>query len=314
MSYYLGIDGGGSKTTCALGDETSLIATVTTGPSNITRVGEKRARESLHQAIREGCAAAGISPQEVRRACIGIAGAGREVVATAVKKMVAEVVAAKIEVVGDMPIALQAAFGAGPGVVVIAGTGSFAYGRDAQGRIARAGGWGFAISDEGSAHWIGRVAVSNLLRAIDQKIDKQEEQRAGPDLQLFREMKALWKLESLDELVRTANSTPDFAALFPAILLASDRGDAVAQNVLTQAGRELAQLAGIVERRLFTENDVSLSAVGVALAGGVFRHSQRVREVFCSEIKNVGPRLRVNPEIVEPVMGALRMARDGDKG
>ena len=151
MAYYLGIDGGGSKTRCAVGDESSLLATVSVGPSNITRVGEARARESLHQAIREACAGAGIEPAQLRRACIGAAGAGREEIANVVRGIVAEVIPGKIEIVGDMQIALEAAFGTGPGVIVIAGTGSIAYGRDADGRTARAGGWGFAVSYEGSA-------------------------------------------------------------------------------------------------------------------------------------------------------------------
>jgi glucosamine kinase len=306
VAYYLGIDGGGSKTTCAVGDESSLLATATAGASNITRVGEACARESLHQAIREACAAAKIDSRQVQRACIGAAGAGRDEVASVVHKIVAEMISGEIEVVGDMEIALAAAFGAGPGVIVIAGTGSIAYGRDAQGRTARAGGWGFAISDEGSAHWIGRTAVSALLRAIDQAKDAQAAAEASP---LFHELKAAWKLHSLDEFVRTANSSLDFAALFPAILAAADAGDALAQGVLARAGGKLAQLAGIVVRRLFADNDMRLPAIPLAMAGGVFRHSPTVRDVFCDEVRKLNPRLSVNPAVVEPVQGALQLAR-----
>ena len=118
MAYYLGIDGGGSKTTCAIGDESSQLATAIAGPSNITRVGESRARESLHQAIRDACAAAQIVPQQIQRACIGVAGAGREEVATVVRNIVAEVIGGDVEVMGDMPIALEAAFGKEPGVTL----------------------------------------------------------------------------------------------------------------------------------------------------------------------------------------------------
>jgi glucosamine kinase len=310
VAYYLGIDGGGSKTTCAVGDEGPQLAAATAGPSNITRVGENRARESLHQAIREACAAADIVPRQVQRACIGVAGAGREEIAGAVRKIVAELVPGEIDIVGDMQIALQAAVGAGPGVVVIAGTGSIAYGRDAQGRTARAGGWGFAISDEGSAHWIGRTAVASLLRAVDQEAGQEKDAQATAEVwQLFRELKAAWNLHSLDELVRTANSNPDFAALFPAILATADAGDALAEQVLVQAGAELAQVAVIVVRRLFTEDDAGLPTIALAMAGGVFRHSPRVREFFCDEIRKFDPRLVVNPQVVEPVAGALQIAR-----
>jgi glucosamine kinase len=313
VAYYLGIDGGGSKTRCAVGDESSLLATVAAGPGNITRVGEARARESLHQAIREACAAAKIDPRQLQRACIGAAGAGREEIASVVRRIVAEVIPGEIEIVGDMQIALEAAFGAGPGVIVIAGTGSIAYGRDAKGRTARAGGWGFAISDEGSAHWIGRITVSALLRVADeddQVVEGQamRTQRAYASA-LFHDLTAAWKIDSIERLVRTANSTPDFAALFPAVLSAASAGDILAQHVLEQAGRELAQLASIVLHKLFADGNSRLPAIPLAMIGGVFRHAQAVRDIFGGEIRKLDPRVQMNPQIVDPVVGALQMAR-----
>lgn len=306
MAYYLGIDGGGSKTTCVVGDEMSILATVTAGPSNITRVGEASAREALRLAINQACHAAKIDSRQVKRACIGVAGAGRRAIAYTVRTIVAEIIPGEIEVVGDMEIALAAAFSDNPGVIVIAGTGSIAYGRDAQGRTARAGGWGFAVSDEGSAHWIGRTAVSALLRAIDQEENAHQTAEASS---LSRELKAAWNLRSIDELVRAANSDADFAALFPAVVSAANNGDAGAQRVLSQAGRELDQLAGIVMTRLFGKDGDNLSAVPLAMAGGVFRYSPSVREVFRDEVRKLDARLEVNPQVIEPVVGALRMAR-----
>jgi glucosamine kinase len=305
VAYFLGIDGGGSKTTCVVGDEVAVLARVTTGPSNINRVGETRARESLHEAIRQACEAAGIAPRQVHRACVGVAGVGNEETANAVRKMVAEIMSAEIEVVGDMQIALEAAFGGGPGVIVIAGTGSIAYGRDAQGRTARAGGWGFAVSDEGSAHWIGRSAVANLLRAIDQ------EEKVAAGTPLFLELRAVWNFHSVDELVWSTNSGADFAALFSAVLAAADAGDAVAKRVLAQAAVELARLAGIVMHRLFGSGDTS--RVSLAMVGGVFRHAKPVREAFQKEICMANLKAHLNPEVVEPVQGALQRAREAGR-
>ena len=307
MTYYLGIDGGGSKTTCAVGNEKSNLATASAGPSNIVRVGESRARKSLHDAITQACAAANIDPRQIDHACIGVAGAAREETAHAVRKIVADLIPTKIEVVGDMEIALEAAFGEGPGVIVIAGTGSIAYGRDAQGRTARAGGWGFAVSDEGSAHWIGRAAAANLFRAIDNgEIAGKAAAEGSP---LFRALSAAWNLHSIDELVRSANSDPDFAALFPAVLAAADAGDARSRRVLAQAGEELAQLAGVVLRRLFRDPHATLLSIPLAMAGGVFRHAGTVREAFQKAICTANPEAHLNPEVVEPVRGALRRAR-----
>ncbi len=303
MAYYLGVDGGGSKTKSVLGDESSILATAVTGPSNITRVGEVRARESLHEAIRAVCGAAKIDPHQLRGACVGAAGAGREEIASVVRKIVAEVVPGEIVVVGDMQIALQAALGEGPGVVVIAGTGSIAFGRDASGKTARAGGWGFAVSDEGSAHWIGRAAVAAVLRSAD---ESAEGQRIEQSSTLFREMKSIWKVESFEQLARTANSTPDFAVLFPAVLAARRGGDELAQTILGRAATELARLANVVVGHLFPEQH---GAVPMAMAGGVFRHSATVRELFYNQIRTAHPHMVLNCEVVEPVHGALEMAR-----
>ena len=311
MAYYLGIDGGGSKTTCAVGDESSLLATVTAGASNITRVGEAGAREALREAIFGACRTAKINPQQVRRACVGAAGAGRKEIASAVGKIVAEIIPGKIEVVGDMEIALAAAFGEGPGVIVIAGTGSIAYGRDAKGRTARAGGWGFAISDEGSAHWIGRAAVGAVLRAADQAGDEEAKQDRGwPAGRLFRELKIAWDLDSLPPLARAANANPDFAALFPAVLAAAEAGDAAARQVIAQASGELVRLAEIVLHRLFSDQQLAAhSAVPMAMAGGVFRHAAMIRELFYNGVRAANPDVVLNPEVVDPVDGALQRAR-----
>ncbi len=296
MAYFLGIDGGGSKTTCAIGDEVSTLATVASGPSNITRVGESIARESLHKAIHEACNAAKIAPSQLHRSCIGVAGAGRESVAAIIHAIVAELIPGKIEVVGDLPIALEAAFGEDHGVIVIAGTGSFAYGRDRQGRTARAGGWGFAISDEGSAHWIGLRAVREALRAADKSTTPP------PILEPLMQVR---RAHSFDEFVRAANSDPDFAAFFPAVIIMAEAGDPIARQVLADAGAELASLAEIVMSKLFASD----TPVPLATAGGVFRHSSLVRAVFCNQVRMLRQRVALHEEIVEPVLGALRMAR-----
>jgi glucosamine kinase len=298
VAYYLGIDGGGTKTTCAVGDESSLLATATAGPSNIVRVGEPRTRESLHQAVRQACAAAGIALDQIVRTCVGGSGAGRPELAEIVRRMLTEILPAPIDVVGDMQTALEAAFGSGPGVVVIAGTGSIAYGRDSQGRTARAGGWGFAIGDEGSAHWIGRNAVSALLRASDE--DEQVTSSA-----LAAGMFRAWGVRSLSDLARAANSIPppDYAALFPAV---AGCNEPLADEVLSRAGRELAQTARVVIRKLFPDPD---SPVPGAISGGVFRHAARVCDVFYNDLQHLDRRVEVNRSVVDPVEGALRIAR-----
>lgn len=299
MPYYLGIDGGGTKTTCAVGDATSLLATATTGPSNIVRVGEAQTRDSLLSAVQQACAAAGITPEQVQGTCVGVAGAARPELAQVIREILAEILTTPIIVVGDMEIALEAAFESRPGVIVNAGTGSFAYGRDRSRRTLRAGGWGFAIGDEGSAHWIGRAAINRLLRASDRS---ESAARSSLAQELFK----TWKVNSLSDLARAANSIPppNFAALFPAVVASQDE---LAKEVLANAGRELAATADVVMGRLFA--DELGEPVPVAMTGGVFRYAAIVRDVFYNELLKLNTRAEINPRVVDPVEGALRMAR-----
>jgi glucosamine kinase len=312
MPYYLAIDGGGTKTRCLLADETTVLANATAGGSNIVRLGEQPAREALHTAVRKVCTTAKISPAQIGAVCIGAAGAARPEIAAKIRNILAElmgVTPVSIEVVGDAEIALEAAFGAGPGVIAIAGTGSIAYGRDAAGRIVRAGGWGFAISDEGSGHWIGRRAISAVVNAHDQ----------GGETALTAMILHAWKISTLDELVQHANSTPppDFPRLFPIVLRAADEGDAIARDLLEQAGAKLANLAAIVVRRLAPQTSVAGPAAGplagavlpVAMTGSVFRQSSVVRQIFYNTFEQNFPGIDVRQDLADPVQGALARAR-----
>jgi N-acetylglucosamine kinase-like BadF-type ATPase len=301
VAIYLGIDGGGSKTSCLIGDETSVLGTGTGGASNVVRVGEALARESLTSAIRQACTVANLNSSEIGSVCVGLAGGARSEVSELVKRIVSELVSGKVKVVGDNVIALEAAFGGGPGVIVIAGTGSIAYGRNREGQTARAGGWGFAISDEGSGHWIGRAAVAAALGAWDEDPEQ--------NLRLIEILMKAWRVETIEQLVPAANATPppDFAALFPAVLSLADSGDRIAREVLTQAGTQLANLAGILLRRLFPR----AGPVPVAMSGGVFGSSALVRQVFYNTLHSGRPDVVINPNVIEPVRGALELARKG---
>lgn len=297
MAIYLGIDGGGTKTTCVVADEDAVLGSATSGGSNITRWGEARVREALEAGVKAACAAAKVDPKRIDRTCVGLSGAGRPEVRDAVSRMMSEIVGGRVQVVSDLETTLESAFGGGPGVITVAGTGSIAYGRDAQGHTARSGGWGLAISDEGSGQWIGRSTVSAVLGATD----------AGDEPALLASILQAWKLSTLDELVRHANAspTPDFSSLFPLVLEASGHGVALAAGVLDRAGVELAALARNVIHRLFG----GVGSVPVAMSGGVFRQSERVREVFYNSVVAEFPQARVRTAVVDPVDGALALAR-----
>jgi glucosamine kinase len=308
VSIFLGIDGGGSKTLCVIGDQNSVLGTGTSAGSNVVRVGEARARESLGAAIRQACAAANMSASRIEKTCVGIAGGALAEIAEVVRRLVSEFVSGEVVVVGDMVIAMEAAFGGGPGVIVIAGTGSIAYGRNSAGQTARAGGWGFAISDEGSGHWIGRSTVAASMRAFDEA----GAESAG---RLLEGIMKSWGVTTRDQMVVAANaalkiaSTHDFAALLPAVVSAAASGDAGARAVLTQAGVELATLAKIVIGRLFGIAE----ALPVAVSGGVFCNCDMVRQVFYDRLSAVFPQVLPSAAVIDPAKGALELARKGTR-
>ena len=297
MPIFLGIDAGGTKTTCAVANETSVLATATSGASNIVRVGETEARASLREAIAKACSSAGVDRRGVERTVIGAAGASVPQVRSRLLETICGMVSGEVEVVGDMVIAMEAAFEGAEGLIVIAGTGSIAYGRTAQGETARAGGWGYAISDEGSGHWIGRRTVSAALSGHDN----------GSDALLARVLRA-WNLSSMDELIRMANASPppDFAQLFPlAIELLGSTCSGSIYRIFDEAGQELAKLAASVVHRLWTEQ----TQITVASVGGVFAHAPLVKKSFQTAMQKAWPWVTIRQDIVDPVHGAVWLAR-----
>jgi len=297
MAYFAGFDGGGTKTACVVGDEQKILGRGASLGSKITRVGPGQARASLRQSLEEACQQARISSDLIQHACIGLAGAARADVADSIRKLMEEIVPCSVEVVGDMVIALEAAFDGGPGAIVIAGTGSICFGRDERGQTARAGGWGSAVSDEGSGDWIGRRAVGAALRAHD----------AGQNTALLPALMDSWKAGTRDGVATIANSypPPDFAQLFPRVQQLAEHGDKVAKNILTHAGLELAQMAKIVLRRLWP----GPRAVRLCMTGGIFQNSEQVRVVFAETVRSERPETEISFQEVEPVLGALALAR-----
>ena len=297
MPLYLGIDGGGTKTTFAVADDEHILARVTEGGSSPTRIDEVTVQRTLRAGIESACASAGVRPGEIEFACVGSAGVAIEAGRQLIERTVAEVIRGKYAIVGDMLIAHEAAFFGTSGVMVVSGTGSIAFGVNDEGENARAGGRGPIVSDEGSGTWIGRKAVSALLRAWD----------SNQDTCLDKFLLPAWEIENADDLVRKcARATPnEFSRLFPAVQKAAAAGDFLAQDLLTQAGMELATLARIVAHRLWPRTN----HVRVAMAGGIFRNSPTVRVAFYNHLHAERPESRVRLTTLPPVMGAIAMAR-----
>ena len=164
--YVLGIDVGGSKTVCLLADEVGTVLAEVRGPgANLQAAGELQVEKIVHRAMED---ALGRSRRPPAVVCVGIAGSTATTTRASCSSIMHRISrGARIVVVNDALIALVAAAGESPGIVIVAGTGSIAFGRNARGLAARAGGWGHMIGDEGSGYWIGRQALAAAVREVD---------------------------------------------------------------------------------------------------------------------------------------------------
>jgi N-acetylglucosamine kinase-like BadF-type ATPase len=295
MPLYLGIDAGGTKTDCAVSNGAELLGQATGASCKLARVGKERGRENLQAVIRQATQAAGVEASTIQHVCIGMSGASLAEAVQWAQQTIRELIPdSTIYVAGDHVIAHRAAFGTSPGVLVISGTGSIAFGRNQNGETARAGGWGPNVSDEGSAFWVGREAVTAALHAFD----------FGNANGLLATIAESWKVAP-EEVIRMANaSEPRFPELAGPVVNAAEQGDDTARAIMERAGQSLAGLASAVIKRLWPSGGV----VPVALAGGVLQGSPLVRHAFREAMKAEQPQAAVSFAFVRPVLGALEIA------
>ncbi|MCU1310715.1 MAG: ATPase BadF/BadG/BcrA/BcrD type [Candidatus Angelobacter sp.] len=297
MTLYLGIDAGGSKTECAIANDKEVLGRFTAGTCKFQRVGREAATASLQATVRGALHAANSNANDIRQSCIGISGASQPEVREWATHTLTSLLSGGVTVVGDNIIAHEAAFEGGAGVLIVAGTGSIVYGRNERGEVARAGGWGPIVSDEGSGNWIGRSAVRDVLQALD----------GGTQTALLEAIRQAWSASSREEIARIANGSPapDFAALFPRVLAAAESGDTLALDLLDRAGEQLAQLALIVIQKLWLYGVPGR----IAGAGGVLNHSAQIRGILQRTFRAECPQIEYDNKVIDPILGALFIAR-----
>ncbi|MBB5315472.1 N-acetylglucosamine kinase [Tunturibacter empetritectus] len=306
MAFYLALDLGGTKTEYVLADETRELARVRGGTIKRMRTDANTAAQNLDKALAELTALTGVSMRSVTRSCVGAAGITVALVTDWIREAFAERVGGSLVLVGDVEIALDAAFFGGPGVLVMAGTGSNVAGRFLSGDLTTAGGWGPALADQGSGNRIGHQALRDTFFAID-------EERTTTLLPAILD---LWQLPDLDSLIGYANQipAPDFTRLAPLVVRCAVEGDAVAQNVLQREAEELAHLAHLVIERL--RRDASESRSGwvpdLAFTGSILEHVAPIRDGIVQALLRRYPSLKVLPGTVDPILGALWRARIGE--
>lgn len=298
MIHVIGIDAGGTKTVCQLANERGELLAEARGPgANLQAVGELEVEKVLHDVMQEAIGDRDIVPATI---CLGIAGVDRPEDGRVVRGIMKRIGAkARVLVVNDALVALEAGAPGEPGVVVIAGTGSIAYGRNARNEAARAGGWGFVLGDEGSGYWIGRAALRAVLREAD---------RRGPETgltPLLLEHYGVARAQDvIHEVYQETLRPSSIAALAQCVQRAFRSGDSVAIGILRGAANELESSALSVARRL----DLVSTSFPFVLGGGMFKALPWLHEELERRLMLAAPGSRTVLLTLEPAAGAVRLA------
>ena len=303
MSFFLALDAGGTKTDYVLADETRELARVRTGTIKRMRVDAKTACQNLESALAELSARTSISMKQVTRTCVGTAGETVPLVKDWLRESISDRVGGGLLILGDVEIALEAAFPGRAGVLVMAGTGSNVVGRTIAGELISAGGWGPALADQGSGHLIGLES----LRAIFLAKDEERETLLLPAVLDF------WQLSSLHHLVEYANTLPppDFSTLTGVVLSCAEQGDEIASALLRKQGEDLAYLVRLVIRRLRRASTEPGWTPPIAYTGSILENIPPVRDALMAAVRREFPAVQTPKKGVDPIDGALWRARTG---
>ncbi|QRG66495.1 N-acetylglucosamine kinase [Brevibacillus choshinensis] len=314
----LAVDGGGTKCLAVLVDRSRQeVGTGRSGSCNYQGIGEEAASRELMQAISQsledaltrnnltlllGHEGTKVTQWEVECAVFGIAGLDTEHDREVITKMVHGVLqqlhirVRHLIIENDGFAALLGATGGKPGILVIAGTGSIAFGVNEAGETARSGGWGHRVGDEGSGYWIGKKAITAVLKAEDGR---------GEPTVLKERLLPFIDLARVDELFNWTYS-PHYSVdkvgeLSVLVSQAADQGDLVALQILETAGEELALAARAVIERLQMKN----KPFHMILQGGVLQNDDRVRKIVVERVNGYASHVVIENAQNDPIYGVI---------
>ena len=294
--FVLGVDGGGTWTRCVVMNlKGEVVSTGRAGPSNPITIGVEDAVANILEAVDIAQKDAGVS--ELIASVLGLAGIARSYLRDEIKSRLPESYGESM-LVSDARSALAGATGCKPGVVVVAGTGSIAYGINKAGLEARAGGWGWRLGDEGSGYTIGNNAVIAALRAFDE---------SGPSTVLLEWILNKLGLSDADDIIDWTYSKDrqprHFAEFVPLVKKAELEGDRVAAEIMFDAGSELGRVTTAVIKRLNLRGGFP-----VACCGGVFLQPNRYNIAFEKTVRQVAGGCDFIEPLFSPTVGSGLLA------
>lgn len=277
MKYYIGIDGGGSKTIFAIADENGkIIGTTKAGSAFYKQIGEEKVIELLKKGIKEVCTYAQGETTQLAAICFGMPGWGES--AENDKRMENrirnEFSQYNFHIVNDCEVGWTGSLEGKPGINIVAGTGSIAFGRNEKGESARCGGWSQWFGDEGSGYWLGMKCVQLFSRQSDGRDER------GPLYDIMRSKLQLFSDQQIIDLFEQEYlpERDKVAALQEILLSAAKEGDLCAIAAYEQAAKEFFDMAYSIKKQIFKEESCVVSC-----SGGIFKTG----DIVCRPLKKM---------------------------
>lgn len=307
--YYIGMDGGGTKTHAVIMEEDgTLLAEHFAGPSNFQIIGVEKAAETIYSLIELCCESVGCSVKEIAGVACGLAGAGRE---GDQKKMANGLKAhalrkgsslKKVIVDSDARVALEGAFRGHAGIILIAGTGSIAFGKDSKGNVHRVGGWGRILGDEGSGYFVGKLGLSAVTRHLDGR---------GEKTLLTGMIAKKLGLKDQTEIINAVYKNGfDIAIVAPFVLKAAEKKDKVCRAIVESAVIELSWHILIAAEKLSASSKKKVKEkIHVSFIGGLIANDTIISRLLKQYLAQNFPMIEVISPMLSPAAGAALIAQ-----
>lgn len=302
MAFYIGLDGGGTKTKCVVVDEKmNVLSELVGGPSNFLVFALDEVTQSLFNLITDSIKQADIDISGVESILLGTAGAGRREDAERLEKNFMlkanelRIPIKKFVVESDARVALEGAFSGNPGSIFIAGTGSIMFGKDSDGNIHRVGGFGRILGDEGSGFHIGRSGLTAVAKEFDGR---------GEKTKLSNLLKNKFNISNSKELILAIyKNNFDTAAVAPLVIQAAEEGDDICTSIIQDEVDEL--LLHIKSMKKLIQED----KLKISLIGGTITTDNFYARLFKKKV-NIMRNVKLSEPEFDPAIGAALMAKE----
>lgn len=301
MKYYIGIDGGGSKTIFTIGNEKGqILGTVNAGSAFYKQIGPNGVIELLRNGVKEVCRFAEGAATQVASVCFGMPAWGESPVNDKVieERILSTFPEWNIHIVNDCEVGWAGSLGLHPGINIVAGTGSIAFGKNEAGETARCGGWSEWFSDEGSGYWLGMKCVQLFSRQSDGRDER------GPLYNIVRKQLKLSVDEEIIDLFEQEylHKRDKIASLQKLLLKAANEGDVYAITAYAHAAKELYDIVCGVREKIFKDKECLVSC-----SGGIFKAGDVIRKPFIELLEADG--MELTESKAEPYIGAVLLAK-----